>query len=271
MEQPCTERLAPQHGIAAIARMTEIERAFHFGNVLRDQRRVAAKTVAGEDQSLAADHVPRSIRPRRLDAVNASFSIAEKRGNGRIGHQRHAGLLDRPAQPIDQFAARAARQAMHPARGMAGIIEIIDHGKRQAVAIGKPFDGGAGLHCDQIDDGAIGFTMRFPRNILGKELRRVDNAARLLEPGCRRGDQPGRQRGRAARQRIALEDSHFHAGLVGSKRGAQTCRSAADDQDRNARLKPARRWWLDGHGFVSASISAMVAMPATGFSAAMAV
>ena len=44
------------------------------------------------------------------------------------------------AQPVDQLRSRARRQAVHAQGGMAGIVEVVDHIERQAVAIGEPFD-----------------------------------------------------------------------------------------------------------------------------------
>ena len=48
MGELCAQRLAPEHGVAAIAGMAEIERVAHRGNVARNQVGIAAVAVAGE-------------------------------------------------------------------------------------------------------------------------------------------------------------------------------------------------------------------------------
>ena len=81
---------------------------------------------------------------------------------------------------------------MHPARRMARIVEIMHHGKWQAIAIGKPFDRRTRLRCDEIDDRIIGLSMCLLADITSKELRRIDDAVQFLKPRFRSRYQPGR-------------------------------------------------------------------------------
>ena len=173
-------------------------------------------------------------------AVNATFAIAEKRGDRRLRHQRHAGLLDGLAQAIDQFAPGPAA-AGHASGARHGRDSRNRPPRKMAAHSDRPAIRPSGPDCAATRStmAASASPCALLLDIAGKQLRRVDDAARLLKPRCRRGDQPGRQRGRAARQGIALEDDDLRAGLMGSKRGAKTCRPAADNEDGNGGFKTA--------------------------------
>ena len=70
-----------------------------------------------------------SSTPRTRPSASAKSVV-----DARFGQDRDAGRLHGLAQPVDQFGARAARQAVHAAGGMAGIGEVVDDGEGQAVS-----------------------------------------------------------------------------------------------------------------------------------------
>jgi len=54
MRKHGAEGVTPKNGIPAIARMAEIERACHVGNVPAHKVRITAENIASEDQCIAA-------------------------------------------------------------------------------------------------------------------------------------------------------------------------------------------------------------------------
>ena len=246
------ERFAPGHGIAAIAGMAEIHGAAHFGNVPRHKIGRAAVPVASQNQRLATHRVPRSVGPRDLDAANRFRGVGVKRRRGGVRDDDNSGIIDRLAQPVDQFGARAAGQAVHAPRCVAGIIEIVHHRKRQTIAVRQPLDGRAGLFGDERDDRAVGFAVRFGLDVRGEPFGAVVDAPHLLKTGAGRRNEARRQGRRAARDRVAFQHNDLGAGLVRRQRRAQSGGAGADDDNRYARGKTVGRHLFDAHAVGSA-------------------
>ena len=78
MREPRAERLAPQHRVALVAGMAEVERVGHLGDVAPHQRRVAAVAVAGEHQRAAADGLARAVARHHLDAFDEPVLVGEQ-------------------------------------------------------------------------------------------------------------------------------------------------------------------------------------------------
>ena len=71
------KRIAPDDGIAPVARVTEVERARHFRNVAADELRISAKAVAGEDHRLATDALAAAVAASDFDAADTAFGICK--------------------------------------------------------------------------------------------------------------------------------------------------------------------------------------------------
>ena len=108
------KRVAPDHGVAAIARMTEIKRVRHFRNKAPHQFGVAAIAVAGQDQRVTADAFARAIAANGLHTANIAIGSGEQRLGHAFGEIDNVAGLGGSAQPVDQLRAGARRQAVHP-------------------------------------------------------------------------------------------------------------------------------------------------------------
>ena len=117
---------------------------------LRHQIGRAAVAVAGKDQCVAADAIARTIRPGDFKTADDAFNIGKKRADGGVADDGDRRLFGRAMQPVDQLGAGAARQAVHAARGMAGIIEVVHQAEWKTVPIREPFDGRAGLRARRV-------------------------------------------------------------------------------------------------------------------------
>ena len=181
------ERLAPKHGIAAIAGMTEIKRIRHFRNEAAHQLRIAAISIAGEDQCVAADALARAvaaqistprdaaIRIRRI-AVSATRSVEDD----------DIARLGGAAQAVDQFPPGAGRQAVHAQRRMARIIEVVDHVEGQAVTVRQPLDQRPRALRDRFDDRRVGLAMRLALDVGGEQSRDCRRCPWRAGSACRR-------------------------------------------------------------------------------------
>src|SRR5690242_18881548 len=105
------ERIAPENGVALIARMTEIERARHFRNVAANEVRIPTKAVAGEDHRLTADVLAAAVAVSDFDAADAPFGIHEQALRHASRQNDNVVRFGSAAQPVDQLPAGAARQA----------------------------------------------------------------------------------------------------------------------------------------------------------------
>ena len=68
---------------------------------------------------------------------------------------------------------------------MAGIVEIIHHGERQAVTVGEPFDGRAGLARDEPDERIVRLAVRLRLDVAGENLGRIGKLQRVLKARSR--------------------------------------------------------------------------------------
>src|SRR5262249_10267863 len=134
------ERLAPQNRIAAIAGMTEIECMCHLRHEAGNELGIAPVTVAGEDQSLAADALAYAVAAHNLNAPHAAIDLGEQPVGDALGQDDDTASFRGMAQTVDQLPARARRQAMHAQGRMARIIEAVDQLEWQRVSVGEPFN-----------------------------------------------------------------------------------------------------------------------------------
>ena len=67
----------------------------------------------------------------RDHSADRARGIAHQRRDARLRQQRDLGPFGGLAQAVDQFRAAAARQAVHAAVAVAGIVEIMHHAERQ--------------------------------------------------------------------------------------------------------------------------------------------
>lgn len=74
---------------------------------------------------------------------------------------------------------------MHAARPVAWIIEIIHHRERQAVAVGEPFDGRAGLARDEPNERFVCLAVRLGLDVAAEQIRRIGKLKRALEARSR--------------------------------------------------------------------------------------
>src|SRR6185312_12311897 len=198
------------------------------------QRRIAAVAVAGQHKGVTADALARAVAAHQLDAAHAAVRAGEQSLGAVPGEDGDAARLRRRAQAVDQLRARPRRQAVHAEGGMAGIIEVVDHLEREAVGAGEPLDR---LARDHVDDSTVVLAVRLLLDVVGKQLRRVRNTFGPLEARAGGGNEPGRQRRRTGRHRVALDEYRLDALLLGGQRRAQPRRSGADDQQRHLRLE----------------------------------
>ena len=71
------ECFPPHDGVAAVSRMAEIERVSHLGNEAADEVLIAAKTVAGKDESLAADTFAPAVTAQNLHPADAAVGLRQ--------------------------------------------------------------------------------------------------------------------------------------------------------------------------------------------------
>src|SRR6478672_13315415 len=72
MRELRAQRLAPEHGLAAIAGVAKVKRVRHFRNETPYQLGIAAIAIAGKHQRAAADLLARAVRPLDFDAAHAA-------------------------------------------------------------------------------------------------------------------------------------------------------------------------------------------------------
>ena len=107
MYQVRSERFAPQHGVAAIARMAEIEGVGHLRNKLSDQIWIPAIAIAGENQCFAADPFSRAVTAQHLYAADTAVGLRQQPLGHAFGQENDIICLRGIAQPVDQFPTRA--------------------------------------------------------------------------------------------------------------------------------------------------------------------
>src|SRR5580704_10671605 len=172
--------------------MTEIVRRAHFRDEFRDQIGRAAVAVA-------ADAIARTIRPGDFKTAHRATAIGKKRADRGVADDGDRRLFGRETQPVNQFNAGAARQAVYAARGMAGIIEIVHQAEWKIVMIREPLDCCAGLPRYEFCNRRGSFVVGFSLYIGGELLRAVADPKRALKPRGGGWYQACRQRSRATR------------------------------------------------------------------------
>ena len=225
------ELLAPLHRVAGVARMAVVVRIDHLRDVLGDHGLVAAVAAAGEDQRVAADVLGLAVGPRHADAADVAFGVGIQVGGAGGGGERDALRFHGGKQGRQQLRAETRRRRMHVHAAVAGILEIEDARQRQLVAVDQPVDRLRRLPRDVPGDLVIALAVRLADDVIGEDLGRVVEQPRgALQLGARRRDLSARERGAARRLRIALENQHFSAALVGGERRDRAARAGADDQ-----------------------------------------
>ena len=172
--------------------MSEIGGVAHLGYVPRDEVSSATVAVAGKDQRFTAKRIDRAIRTGNLDTANDVIATGIEGGNGSVDDKWNCNIVCRLTQPIDQLDTGTARQAVHPSRRMAGIVEVMHDGKWKAVAIRQPFDSRTRFPSNNIDDCRISVPLRLVLNIKGKQCGTIFDTQRLLKTRAARWDQAGR-------------------------------------------------------------------------------
>ena len=224
------ELLAPLDGVAAISRMTEIEGVCHLRDIASDKIGIAAVTVAGKDQRLATDALAGAVAAKDFHATNPAARLDQECFCQALGDNGNTAGFGHATQPVDQLRSRARGQAVHAQGGMAGVIEVVDHIERQAVAIGQPFDQSSGTLRDRIYDDHIRIVFRFALDIGGEQLRAVGNALAPLKASTGGWNESGRQRRRPRRKRVTFDYQRLGARFPCRQCRAQTGGARADDQ-----------------------------------------
>ena len=106
-------------------------------------------TIAGKNQGVAADAIARTIRPGHFETAHGAVAVGEERADGGVADDSDCSLLRRAMQPVNQFGAGTAGQAMHAACGMAGIIEVVHEAEWKTVTIGEPLHRCSGVLRDE--------------------------------------------------------------------------------------------------------------------------
>ncbi len=265
---------APDHGVAAVAGMAEIERALHRRECGarrgRDCRRSRCRRApAPRSRSLRARRRAARFRRRARGEPSSTNSGRDSRAASAMSRRL---LRPPPASRSTSSAPGPARQAVHAARAMAGIVEIIHDGERQAIAVGEPFDGRAGLARDELDERIVRLAMRLRLDVARRKARvesEMPSARwkRVPAAGMRPAESAVEPRGTGSR---STTTTSAPASLAAS--AAHRPAAPAPTMTTLARSsRNARTGALIVMPTISSRMSAMVAMRATGFSAAIAV
>src|SRR6516165_2563362 len=142
---------------------------------------------------------------------------------------------------------------------MAGIVKVVNDRKWQSLAIGEPFDSRSGLPRRQVDDHGVSSVMRLALEVSCEQRRIVSNSARGLEARAGGRNKTGRQRGRSARDGIALQNDDLDASLVDGQGGTKAGRASSNHNDRSAYFKSVFWRGLDAHGNSSQVVSGLLA------------
>ena len=165
-----TKRLAPQHGVALVAGMTEIEAVLQLRQEAGDQLRVAAEAVAGKDQLAATEILHVAAGPSDGHGADAALPVDEQRLRPRLVDQVDARVQSRLPQSRGQRRARTLRQRVHPGRAVAGVEKAVEHLERQALLLERVDHGGDPARVDA-DQYRVGVAMGLGGDV-GGEARR---------------------------------------------------------------------------------------------------
>src|SRR4029077_20140734 len=97
------EGFSPHDRVPAVSRVAEIERVTHLGNEATDEVRVAAKTVAGKDEGVAADTLAAAVAAHHLHAADAAVGLRQEPLGNSLGYDGDIAGFRGMTQPIDQF------------------------------------------------------------------------------------------------------------------------------------------------------------------------
>src|SRR5262249_44438899 len=230
------EPLSPQNGVAAITGVSEIQRVRHLWYEAAYQLGVASVTVGGKDQGVAADALATSIASRNLDATHASVLLREQRLRDASRQHDNLAQFGGIAQAINQLAAGAAGQAVHAERAMAWIVEILDQLERQCVALREPFDQRSRTPRYSFDQRWGRFATSLALDVGHQTIWTIDDALSALKACASGRNEPGRQRGRAAWDGIALNHDRVDARRLSGQSCTKSRSAGANDQERYLRV-----------------------------------
>ena len=106
------ECLTPQHSVAAITGMTEIQRLRHLRYEAAYQLRIAPIPAAGKDQSSAANALACAVATHDLNAAYTTIGFCDQPVRDDFGQDDGLTLFSGLAQPVDKLPTCAARQTM---------------------------------------------------------------------------------------------------------------------------------------------------------------
>ena len=115
---------SPDHCIALVASVAFIEQIHGFGDVLAQHVFVAAKTVAGQDQHIAAHVLGLAIGPFDPHSVHPTIGIGKQVGHMGRGGNRDALALDRRHQHRQQLRAIAGGRGVHVRAAVARVLKV---------------------------------------------------------------------------------------------------------------------------------------------------
>ena len=126
--QVCQARaqgLTPGDGDAVVSDMAGVDRFAHFGQQFGHHGLVAAKTVAGQDQHVAAEVLHLAVGPGVTDAndlIAIAMLITQPQGvNLRLSDDGNFRFCRRPAQPHHQPRTGALGHTVHAMRVVARV------------------------------------------------------------------------------------------------------------------------------------------------------
>ena len=121
MTGPGAEGAAPVHRVALIAGMAKILRRRHVWDMFGQHVRVAAITVAGQDNGLAADLFHPAIGAFKAQARDPAVFAGEQLRHLGVDHDVNLRRLRRAEQTGHQIGTLAGRRCVHARGGKARI------------------------------------------------------------------------------------------------------------------------------------------------------
>ena len=132
---------------------------------------------------------------------------------------------------------------------MAWIVEILDQLERECMTLRQPFDHRGRAARDGFDQCRGRFAIRLALDIGSQLICTIGDALGALKARAGGRNKPSRQRGRAARDRVAFNHDRFDARLLRGQSCAKSRGAGANDQERRSRVPVANRIKLDSaHG-----------------------
>ncbi len=231
--QACAQRAAPGDRAAVVAGVAGKGGVFHLGQQLLHHRRIAAKTVAGEDQRVAGQLLQRAVGPLVGDAQNFIAVIEPELAHQRARDDGNVGGFGSLLQTRHQAGAGFFGHGVHAVPAVAGVEEIVQQHKVQPVAGLQGVDRRAyrlGIRRGQVRGRRA---MSLGLDVCRKTLRAVFNVFRLLHARVGCGHKARGQRGRAAGHGVALEHHAIDAGVAQHQRRGQAAGAGAHNRNRH--------------------------------------